>query len=323
MNGQNWKKQMQSAIRGTSAIQQHIDFIKVDNKANASFEGLIPPSYYKRIQDSNFSSALIDQVIPNAKENQERQGYNQDPVDESTKTATPGLLQKYHGRALLTLTSSCAIHCRYCFRRHFNYIDNNPLTGKNWHRALQAIEQDETITEIILSGGDPLMINNSKLQRAITDINKIKHVKHLRIHTRIPTVLPQRIDDELLNMLHHCPLTTIMVIHVNHADEIGSTEKETLHKIKQNVTHLLNQSVLLAKINDSTETLSNLSKTLFDCGVLPYYLHYLDPVAGAGHFHVSKKKARHIYSNLRKQLPGYLLPRLVIEKSNQHSKLPL
>ena len=321
-----WKNQLKNSLRGIDKIKRGFGThakIKNDERADTSFVGLISPQMKNRIIDSNYDIALLKQVIPSPLENHNISGFKKDPLGENNKSIAKGLLQKYQGRALLTLTSACAIHCRYCFRRHYDYNNNNPLDKKNWEKVLNVLSEQTDINEIILSGGDPLILGDNQLCSVLADLNDIPHISTIRIHTRVPTVLPSRINKGLLALLAKSKKRIVMVVHINHALEIGIVEKESLLKIKNVVFQLLNQSVLLSEVNDSVNTLKNLSFALFECGVLPYYLHYLDPVAGAGHFQVRKKKAKKIVAELRNLLPGYLVPKLVIEDKKAKSKLPL
>jgi EF-P beta-lysylation protein EpmB len=242
-----------------------------------------------------------------------------DPVGDLHNIKAPGLLQKYNGRALLLTTSRCAIHCRYCFRRHFPYSSQNPRHD-SWNQALLELQQDSSITEVILSGGDPLVLDDSELTKLIKKLEAIEHVKKLRIHTRLPVVIPSRINDELLTWINCSRLRIIMVLHINHAQEINNELSDNLNKLDKNNCTLLNQSVLLRNINDQASSLIELSEALFNAGVLPYYLHLLDKVDGAAHFDVSEEKARTLMQKVSHQLPGYLVPKLVKEVAGEKAK---
>jgi EF-P beta-lysylation protein EpmB len=255
---------------------------------------------------------LLRQVLPLADECLASEGYGVDPVGDLNAMVVPGLLHKYEGRVLLTATGACAVHCRYCFRRHFPYADANPLADQ-WHQALDYIAGDESITEVILSGGDPLSLSDRRLAELVRRLDAIAHLRRLRLHTRLPIVLPERVNDELLDWLGTTRLKTAIVVHANHANEIDDSVVAALMRLKASGTTLLNQSVLLRGINDSAEALMDLSEKLFDAGVLPYYLHLLDKVQGAAHFAVTESDAQQLMAEIGRQLPGYLLPRLVRE----------
>lgn len=270
-------------------------------------------NYVARMQKNDPNDPLLKQVLPLEIECKTHPDYQRDPLQEQLANPIPGLLHKYQSRVLMTLTSVCAIHCRYCFRRHFPYAENNP--GKaGWEAILNYICQDNNITEVILSGGDPLAVNDKLLIQFTDQLQAISHVKRLRIHSRLPIVLPERITEELLAWLSTLPLQKVMVIHANHAQEINEEVKQVLLALHHAGVTLLNQSVLLKGINDNVETLAHLSETLFAARVLPYYLHTLDKVEGAMHFDIPLTQAKDLHDNLRKNLPGYLVPKLVKEQ---------
>jgi EF-P beta-lysylation protein EpmB len=229
------------------------------------------------------------------------------------------LIQKYSGRVLVITTGSCAIHCRYCFRRHFPYEDNQPSTD-DWSELFRRIEQDQSLSEVILSGGDPLMLNDRRLAWIEQNLARIPHVTTLRLHTRMPVVIPQRVTSKLLDWMTKSSLNIVMVTHVNHGNEIDPEVKSALNQLKLAGVTLLNQSVLLKDINDDSVTLATLSRKLMDSGVLPYYLHLMDPVLGASHFDVDESTGVKLISALRQCLPGYLVPRLSREVPFESSK---
>lgn len=268
--------------------------------------------FMARIDPDNPYDPLLRQIQPIADEMVQHENFAIDPLQESKYQPVPGVLHKYHGRVLLIVTGACAIHCRYCFRRHFSYTDNS-LTNARLNQALDYINNDTTIDEIILSGGDPFMLSNQRLGELISLLEQIKHLQRLRIHTRIPVVDPERIDSELIGRLNNNRFTTSVVIHANHPQELNHEVRDALSTLRTAGIHLLNQSVLLAGVNDSAEILIELSKKLFEFGVLPYYLHMLDPVSGTAHFHVDDGTANKIINNIRARLPGYLVPKLVRE----------
>lgn len=231
----------------------------------------------------------------------------------------PGLLHKYQGRVLLTLTGACAVHCRYCFRRHFPYSEANPATS-HWEASLDYIRRHPDIEEVLLSGGDPLSLSDRRLGPLVRELAAIPHLKRLRIHSRLPVVLPERVNGDLLAWLADCRLTRVLVIHANHARELDAPVHQALSEIRNTGTHLLNQAVLLRGVNDSVTALAELSTALIDTGVQPYYLHLLDRVAGTAHFEVPEAEALALLRALQACLPGYLVPRLAREEAGASSK---
>lgn len=321
-----WQKELANAITDLSELLKLLQLqpqdLPAQSRACDSFTLRVPRGFLRRMQAGNPNDPLLLQVLPQGQELVVTPGYHKDPLREQNAIVTPGLLHKYHGRVLLTLTSACAINCRYCFRRHFPYADNNPNQAQ-WMEAIKYIQQNPTITEVILSGGDPLVIKDSMLQNLIDKLDAIPHLQRLRIHSRLPIVLPQRITPELLALLTASRLQVIMIIHSNHANEIDATVMKSLTKIRGAMIPVLNQSVLLKNINDNADTLITLSEKLFAAGVLPYYLHLLDPVQGAAHFDVAEEKAKNLIALMQEKLPGYLVPRLVRETAGEGSKTVL
>ena len=318
-----WKKELANATTSVAALlkrlglEQQID----DTDSQPDFRCLVTENYIKKITAGDINDPLLLQVLPLAKENQlsiQKAG-SIDPVGDLSAQVTQGLLHKYHGRALMINTGACAIHCRYCFRRSFPYQQSS-CTNKALSDTLTYLKKHTEIEEIILSGGDPLILDNEKLSTLITELEHVKHINTLRIHTRIPVVLPARITAGLLRILQASRLKIVMVIHANHANELQSNEYHKLHLLKQAGITLLNQSVLLRGVNDNVDALVSLSKRLFQCETLPYYLHLFDPVKGAMHFETNKKSARYLIQEITSQLPGYLVPRLVQEIAGSSSK---
>ena len=287
--------------------------------AEQLFKTRVPRAFLNQIKPGDINDPLLKQILPASSECEDHADYVRDPLAEQASNPLPGLLHKYYGRVLFIVTGSCAIHCRYCFRRHFPYQDNNPSKA-GWEKALDYIQQDSSITEVILSGGDPLMLTDSHLDYLIQAISKIKHVHTLRIHSRIPTAMPSRITDELTQILTQTRLQTIMVIHCNHANEIGPEAQTALNKLHKASLCLLNQSVLLKNINDNPESLINLSQALFANHVLPYYLHLPDKVKGTQHFDVNETRGRQLIKAISAKLPGYLVPKLMRETPGEASK---
>jgi EF-P beta-lysylation protein EpmB len=252
-------------------------------------------------------------------------GYIADPVGDRAAIAGTALLQKYHGRALVLTTGACAVHCRYCFRRHFPYGEES-VTRSGWRTTLAELAKlaDESgLDEVILSGGDPLSLSDARLIEIIEDLGRIASLRRLRLHTRLPVVLPQRLTRRLIDTLRDSRLDAVLVLHANHPREIAPVLQERLEPLRHEPITLLNQAVLLRGINDSAETLVELSEALFTAGVLPYYLHQLDPVAGAAHFAVPTARATELLRRVQARLPGYLVPKLVRETPGAASKLPL
>lgn len=318
-----WQQGVSTVINSAEAL---LDYLPAQGPADSismlaheQFPFKAPRAYLDKIDRHNPDDPLLLQILPSRHEEVLTDGYVQDPVGDLDALKVPGLLHKYHGRALFIVTSACAIHCRYCFRRHYPYGDAS-LGNTNWELAFDYIRQHDSITEVILSGGDPLMLGNDKLNRLVSELSEIPHLKRLRIHSRIPSVLPERIDDTLLAVLAENRFDVSLVTHINHASEIGTDVGEALSKLKASGVMLLNQSVLLAGVNDSAEVLCHLSDKLYENGVLPYYLHLLDPVLGAAHFDVCVKTARKIINIMTESLPGYLVPRLVKENPGEAAK---
>ena len=264
---------------------------------------------------------LLRQVLPLAREQDDVPGFSGDPLAEA-EVAHRGVLRKYAGRALLITTAACPVHCRYCFRRHFPYADQQTARDE-WRPTVAALADDAEITEIILSGGDPLTLSNRRLGRLIEQFDDVEHLEALRIHTRFPIVLPERVDRGLLDLLATTRLRTVLVVHCNHAQEIDGAVDAALTNLRGFGVILLNQSVLLSGVNDDADTLVELSRRLFTTGTLPYYLHELDRVAGAAHFEVATSRALELVESMRSRLPGYLVPRLVRELPGTLSKTAL
>jgi EF-P beta-lysylation protein EpmB len=326
MQQSNWQTALRKAKTSPAALLEDAGLsgfsLPLAIRAADSFPLRVTEGFKNRIINGDDQDPLLRQILPLAEEDQDHPDFSIDPLAEYAKQPVPGLLHKYHGRALLVVTGACAIHCRYCFRRHFSYQDSNPASNQ-WQTALEYLVQDNTITEVILSGGDPLTLSDHRLSGLAEALAKIPHIKRLRIHTRIPIVLPERIVDSLVDWLTGTRLKPVMVVHVNHANELDHSVIPAIEKLRNAHIPLLNQSVLLKGVNDSVKTLATLSERLFDLGILPYYLHMLDPVKGTAHFAVDDEQAQAIMQGLRDSLPGYLVPKLVREVAGHASKLPL
>lgn len=323
---QNWQDELKQLIRDPKELFEYLQLplTLLPNALRASddFQLRVPRPYAARINKGNINDPLLRQVLPTGEELIAQPGYSHDPLGEAQNNPVPGVIHKYHGRLLLIVSGSCVINCRYCFRRHFPYSDNKP-SRQEWQQALDYIRADSSLTEIILSGGDPLSSSNAQLQWLIDAIGAIQHVERLRIHTRLPIMIPSRIDATFLQMLQQTHLQTIMVIHCNHPQEIDTDVNLALRQLQQAGVTLLNQAVLLKGINDTNEVQIKLSQSLFRVGVLPYYLHLLDRVSGAHHFGVEEDTAKNLLVYLRNRLPGYLVPKLVREEAGAPSKTPI
>jgi EF-P beta-lysylation protein EpmB len=319
---EHWTHALQSAIRD---VDELLDVVELDRAAlddlaviDTEFPLLVPRGFAARMRKRDPRDPLLLQVLPLATERASVPGFVSDPLGEVARSRS-GVMRKYAGRALLVTTAACPIHCRYCFRRHFPYADR--LASKSsWAPALAELAKTADISEVILSGGDPLTLSNRRLEALITRLETLPHIDTLRIHTRYPVVLPERVDYGLLAMLSRDRLRTVVVIHCNHAQEIDAAVEHALAALRASGAMLLNQSVLLRGVNDDADTLRALSRRLSAVGVMPYYLHALDPVAGSAHFDVPDEEALALVRELRNTLPGYLVPRLARESAGELSK---
>ena len=282
----------------------------------------VPRGYAARMRKSDPRDPLFLQVWHRPQEADAAAGFGDDAVGDLAKLKDGGIIHKYAGRALVVATGACAVHCRYCFRRHFPYAEAM-ASRDGWDETLRALAADRSISEVILSGGDPLSLSDGKLAAFAEALEFLPHVQRLRLHTRQPIVLPERVDDALLAWLGRGRLQKVVVVHANHANELDDAVRAALRRLAQAGVTLLNQSVLLAGVNDDADTLVNLSTRLFECGVLPYYLHMLDRVRGTAHFQVPEVEARTLMRAAAARLPGYLVPRLVREDAGAPSKTPL
>ena len=320
-----WQAVLASAIREPAELLHFLELpsslLKGAIAANCTFPQRVPLGFCQRIEKGNPNDPLLRQILPLDAELLEEQQFTPDPVGDLSAMQAPGLLHKYHGRVLIITTAACAVHCRYCFRRHFPYQENR--SEQNWQEAIDYIRRNEDIHEVILSGGDPLSLTETKLKNLTDQLLTISHIKTLRLHTRQPIVLPERINNAFLSWTDSLPWKIVIVVHCNHANEIDASVSAALQKLHLHNITLLNQSVLLAGVNDSAEVLVNLSHKLFENSVMPYYLHQLDKVKGAAHFYVNKAISRQIMNSVRLHLPGYLVPKLVEEKAGEKSKITI
>lgn len=322
----SWQQALADAVRDPAELLKQLDLpteLLPSNPAiTQQFPLRVPHSFVSRMRKGDPNDPLLRQVLPLEAELDEVAGFGLDPVGDHDAIINRGLLQKYQGRVLIMTTPACAIHCRYCFRRHFPYSEQSSRPS-HWQEMCDEIAKDSSIDEVILSGGDPLSLADTQLSQLIAMLEQLPQLKRLRIHSRYPVVLPQRINETLLGWIAKTRLNTVMVIHSNHANEFDNEVAAAMTKLKKAGVTLLNQTVLLRGVNDNIEALGQLSEKLFENGVLPYYLHLLDKVQGAAHFEVTKKQARHLITEVRKQLPGYLVPQLVEEVAQTPYKQPL
>ena len=289
---------------------------------DTGFAMRVPRGFAARMRAGDPLDPLLLQVLSQAQELTDVPGFVRDAVGDAAARSAQGVLQKYAGRALLIATGSCAVNCRYCFRRHFPYA-HETAAANGWREAIAQLRADDSINELILSGGDPLSLSTAKLAELSDALTDAPHLRRLRIHTRLPVVLPERVDEELTTWLKSLRWPVAIVLHSNHANELDDSVAQACARLRATGAQLLNQSVLLKQINDSAETLISLSERLLDCGVLPYYLHQLDPVAGTAHFAVSDAAARALVETMRSRLSGYLVPKLVREVAGEPHKQPL
>lgn len=317
----SWQQILADGFAKASQLLEFLNIPVTQSSALAElqFKTRVPRGFAARMQSGNPRDPLLLQVLAVDNELTESPGFVQDPLEEIAANAIPGMIHKYHGRVLLTVTGACAINCRYCFRRHFPYQDNNPGRA-GWQPVLDYIANDAAIHEVILSGGDPLLAKDGVLAALFAQLAAIPHLTTLRIHTRIPVVLPERITCELITLLQDSRLHKVVVLHSNHANELTPDVAMVCTQLRNAGCHMLNQSVLLAGVNDNVETLAALSRRLFECGVLPYYLHLLDKVQGAAHFDVELADALALFQQLQAVLPGYLVPRLAREEASMRHK---
>lgn len=321
-----WQTELADAVSDPAELLRLLELdgaaLTAARAAGREFPLRVPRAFVARMRKGDITDPLLRQVLPLSEELDDAPGFSNDPVGDLSSHAAPGVLHKYHGRALLITTGACAVHCRYCFRRHFPYTDDNART-QDWRAALEYLRADSSISEVILSGGDPLSLSDRILADLVARLQQIPQLRTLRIHTRQPIVLPSRVDLALLAWLRDCSLRKVVVVHVNHAQELNAAVVDALAKLQGAGVTLFNQSVLLKGVNDSVEVLANLSQALFAAGVIPYYLNLLDRVQGAAHFEVLELRARELMQGLRARLPGYLVPRLVRELPGAPGKLPI
>lgn len=323
-NTSDWQSELAGAISSSAKLLAYLNMdaeqLSVDDQP--SFPTLVPHSFAQRMKKGDPNDPLLRQVFASTQERIDVPGFVNDPLGEADVSPVPGLLHKYQGRVLLTLAGGCAVNCRYCFRRAFPYQDH--VLGRPGFQAILAyIAADPSIHEVIYSGGDPLLVNDKRLADFTQQLAAIPHVDTVRVHTRLPIVIPSRVNTGLLTALTQTRLKPVVVIHCNHPNEIDQSVAGAIKQFLDQGVMVLNQSVLLAGVNDCPTVLISLSKKLFSIGVLPYYLHQLDRVSGSASFAVSFDKGQQVMADLRAALPGYLVPRWVCEQAGAVSKLPI
>jgi len=333
-----WQREMAAAVRSVDELLRRIGLNPDDEEVRRllifagieaadsdtlrRFPVLVPENFLARMTPGDPHDPLLRQVLPLAAESALVYGFVADAVGDLDARRTPGVLQKYAGRVLLIATSACAIHCRYCFRRDYPYAEE-PRRLQDWQPALDEIASDTSITEVIFSGGDPLMLNDARLQALCLAIDQIPHIERIRFHTRLPIVLPSRVTPELLAMLAGLRAHPIMVVHANHGNELVGDCLDALRMLVRSGVPVLNQAVLLAGINDNLDALETLCRRLINIGVMPYYLHQLDRVSGTAHFEADRDRGRLLIQQLAARLPGYAVPRFVQEIPGEPNKTVL
>lgn len=325
-SAESWQEELRTAIRCPRELCRMLGIPERtpnhENSPARKFPLLVPRGFVSRMKPGDTSDPLLLQVLPQDEEYIEQPGAERDAVGDAAATVAPGLIKKYQGRALLISSPACAVHCRYCFRRHFPY-EETPKGFADWRSTFSIIANDKSIREVILSGGDPLSLVDASLAQQVEALSTISHLKRLRIHTRLPIVIPRRVTKELVRLFSYCRLSVVVVVHINHANELSEDVREALDRLRSAGAILYNQTVLLRGVNDSAQTLVRLSERLLDCGVTPYYLHKLDHVTGASHFRTQPGQGESLIEAMREQLPGYAVPQYVEEVPGMDYKKPL
>jgi EF-P beta-lysylation protein EpmB len=322
----SWKESLARAVRDPAAL---LDILQLDEgllaeaqRAAELFPLTVPREFIARMRPGDPGDPLLRQVLPLGLEHEAAPGSRKDPLAEQKFLSAPGLLKKYHGRALLVAAGTCAVNCRYCFRRNYPY-EQTPAGMEAWEPAFRALENDDSIREVILSGGDPLVLTDHTLARLVERLDRIPHLQRLRIHSRLPIVIPSRVTDGLLSTLRTSRLAPVVVVHSNHPAELDTATGEALRRFINAGVPVLNQAVLLANINDDEDVLAELSERLVNLAAMPYYLHQLDPVTGSLHFRVPVERGLELIAALRRRLPGYAVPRYVQEIPGEAHKSDL
>ena len=317
----DWRSQIRQALRTPADLLEFVG-LPAEASIGGEFPLMVPKGFARRMRRGDRGDPLLRQVLPDPDERLLLEGFSADPVGDLLSRRAPGLLHKYHGRLLLVLTGACAVHCRYCFRQAFPYAGERSA-GRSWRQVAEYLDQAAEVTEIILSGGDPLMLPTHQLEALSAELSAFPHVRRLRLHTRMPVVLPDRITPRLERWLRLLPWPVVVVIHANHAAEFDTEVDQAVGKLRNSGAHVLNQAVLLAGVNDQADALVALMERGFAAGALPYYLHQLDRVRGAQRFEVPLERARSLVEQLRRHLPGYLVPKLVQELPGTPYKTPI
>jgi len=318
-----WQQELAESFNNINEICEYLNITQLSNnliEANSNFPLRVPRGFVDRMEKNNINDPLLKQILPIKSEKMDIPGFINDPVGDIDSVTETGIIHKYHGRVLVITTGSCAINCRYCFRRNFPYNDHQLTTQKHL-KAINYIESHQDISEVILSGGDPLLLSDQKLMGLIYKLESIPHIKRIRIHSRIPIVLPARITTKLCNELSAIKKDLILVVHSNHANELNQQVKLACERLKNANITLLNQAVLLKGINDSADQLCALHEKLFTFHIMPYYLHLLDKAVGTAHFEVSQDNGIHLMNQIKTVLPGYLVPKLVREQAGAANKI--
>lgn len=326
MQSLSWQEQLAQAIRCPDELLDYVgldaESIGYSKKAIKQFPVRVPHVFANRIQKNDLHDPILRQIFPYIEEENDCEGFINDPLDESNVQPVKGLLHKYNSRVLSITTGACAIHCRYCFRRHFPYQESSS-NGEQLSKSLEYIEKEKTIEEVILSGGDPLSLSDRRLINLCQNLAEINHIKRIRFHTRIPVVLPDRLTNELLEKITQSGRTIIFVLHINHANEIDEAVINNIQLLQQFNIMVLNQSVLLKGVNDNAQCLISLSERLVENRVTPYYLHLLDPVTGTSHYNVEEQQAKQLIKTMQASVSGYLVPKLVKEEVGENGKTQL
>ncbi|WP_421855948.1 EF-P beta-lysylation protein EpmB [Marinomonas sp.] len=322
-NNLSWSQHLSQALTSLPELIEHLglpkDLAQQGIEAHQNFKLLVPRPYLSRIEYGNAHDPLLLQVLPSLAEMQKVAGYTKDPLEEADHNPQKAIVHKYKRRLLVITTGTCAVNCRYCFRRHFPYGDNQ-LAQAEWDSVIDYLTAHPEVNEVILSGGDPLMMKDSLLADKVRKLDALPQIKRLRIHSRLPVVIPDRVCDDMLAWIKSSRLDIVMVWHINHANEMDEELAQAAYKLKRAGVTLLNQGVLLKGVNDSVDAQVNLSEAVFDAGILPYYMFTLDPVEGAAHFDISIEDAQRLMGKVAAELPGYLVPRLAKEIPGKPAK---
>lgn len=322
----DWQEELKSLIQDPEQLLTELDLdpalLPAALSAAKRFPLRLTRSFLSRIEKGNINDPLLKQVLPLGLELEEHPNFSPDPLDEASYNPIPGVVHKYENRVLLIDTTSCAINCRYCFRREFDYSANR-LSEQDWEAIYAYLTKDTAIDEVIFSGGDPLLQSDRHFASVLQRLAAIPHLARVRVHSRIPIVLPTRVSESLLQIFSQSRLQSIWVVHCNHAQELDKHVIDAFRAIRKANITLLNQAVLLQGVNDNAEVQITLAKSLFEAGVQPYYLHVLDKVSGTTHFDVDISYTKQIYETMRSKLAGYMLPRLVREQAGASAKTPI